>query len=1083
MIKYKIFINSILLITHCCLLPILSVSQSDEVPAISVGQVTFSMLEVQNLINGRKFEEALELINQLKPVINEAYGKGSFLASNIWKQLGTVYFYQQNYRESIKALDSCVVVMEKIVGPNNIFMVQPLNNLAAALREVGAYERSINCLMRALAIDTTMNLDKRNLYSNLGNNYNNLGNISQALYYYKLSLEVSSKYPSEITAKADDYNNIGTVYRIMGDYDTALNYFRQALELYEENARKSNISKQITTLGNLGGLLSDIGDNYGAKSMHEKALAISISHFGKEDHLSIAVCYNNLGLDCLNIGDYKRAIEYFQRALLYFQKNLPLGHPNIATAYANLGDSYSYIENYDLAISTIDKGLKIRALNDPNTPSNEINGYNNLAHIYVRMGQFDLAIEYFKRALENQIRLLGEEHPTTITLYNGLGNVYQAINDRKKAALYHQKALDIANNTLTKLHPTRGNVLSAMAENMVQQGFFNEAEQTFFESLKACNYRDTLSLEQVSSIPTLLYALHRMGVHYQKRAVATADSAFLHKARSCFAQAIATLDYHSQSISPASKSTLAAKAGEILSDAIVTNNLLHHETRRQEYLHEAFRFSERAKAFLLYQAMQEAEALQIAGIPDSLIKKEYNLRVDIAHWDKKRQELLSKGFLETDSIVLATIAKLGDLNQINEGLKQTFETKYSDYFRAKYDKSTIPVSEIQQNLLEPDQTLIEYAVGDSSIFIFVVQKEHFDMLKIQRDPNLDTLVRKLTREGLYGFHVNGADQISEQEAATNYTDAAFRLYQILLAPVKRAFSLTKRLLIIPDGILGYIPFETLLTQKPGRLGAFASYPYLLHEHQISYNYSATLLREMNKKTSRVKAPSDLLAMAPFYFGDARKLKPSVDSLDLFFETQRDGLDPLNYSGQEVLDITTIWKKQSKPLYGKEASMQQFLQLAGDYRILHLSTHGEADERMGDYAYLAFSQPSQNDFFDKLYARDLYNLRLNAELVVLSACETGTGKLQRGEGIISLARAFAYAGAESILTTLWKVKDSQTREIMVSFYRQLKLGKSKDIALWVAKSTYLKKRKGRDDSGAHPFYWASFIPIGVMTALR
>jgi CHAT domain-containing protein len=183
------------------------------------------------------------------------------------------------------------------------------------------------------------------------------------------------------------------------------------------------------------------------------------------------------------------------------------------------------------------------------------------------------------------------------------------------------------------------------------------------------------------------------------------------------------------------------------------------------------------------------------------------------------------------------------------------------------------------------------------------------------------------------------------------------------------------------------------------------------------------------------------------------------------------------SGEEVAAIVKIL--DGTPSYGTGATLQQFEQLAADYRILHLSTHGKADDRVGDYAYLAFGVTDETGTFDRLYARDLYNYTLNADMVVLSACETGIGKLQRGEGIISLARAFAYAGAKSIFTTLWQVSDEKTKYLMVYFYKNLKQGQTKDAALRNAKLEYMDKN---NSEALHPFFWAGLIGIGDMSRL-
>ena len=165
---------------------------------------------------------------------------------------------------------------------------------------------------------------------------------------------------------------------------------------------------------------------------------------------------------------------------------------------------------------------------------------------------------------------------------------------------------------------------------------------------------------------------------------------------------------------------------------------------------------------------------------------------------------------------------------------------------------------------------------------------------------------------------------------------------------------------------------------------------------------------------------------------------------------------------------------------KKATKYAFESLVGDYRIVHLATHGKANDKIGDYCFLAFTEQKDSVQNELLYVRDIYNLRLNADLVVLSACETGIGELRRGEGVISLARAFAYAGAKSLVTTLWSVNDKSTLNIMEGFYRQLRKGAPKNQALWQAKLDYLAKSKSEM---AHPFFWAAFVPIGDINPIK
>ncbi len=231
---------------------------------------------------------------------------------------------------------------------------------------------------------------------------------------------------------------------------------------------------------------------------------------------------------------------------------------------------------------------------------------------------------------------------------------------------------------------------------------------------------------------------------------------------------------------------------------------------------------------------------------------------------------------------------------------------------------------------------------------------------------------------------------------------------------------------------------------------------------------------MRDKKHRREPQYDFAAFAPFYNGDTTLLA----SMYAYDDLMRKDLQPLAFSGPEVAAAAKLMKGET--IAGPAATEERFTSTAGNYRILHLATHGRADNRVGDYAFLAFNEIKDSIENELLYVKDLYNLQLNADLVVLSACETGIGKLQRGEGIISLARAFAYAGAKSIVTSLWSVNDKSTSELMRFFYRELRRGKDKDEALRLARQRLIREATVRN---SHPFFWAAFVPLGDMRGVK
>ncbi|MBL7814566.1 MAG: CHAT domain-containing protein, partial [Saprospiraceae bacterium] len=299
-----------------------------------------------------------------------------------------------------------------------------------------------------------------------------------------------------------------------------------------------------------------------------------------------------------------------------------------------------------------------------------------------------------------------------------------------------------------------------------------------------------------------------------------------------------------------------------------------------------------------------------------------------------------------------------------------------------------------------------------------------------------------------------------------------QLQQKLIAPLSNL--LTREVVIVPDGVLGYVPFDVLLTEQPKDALKFEKHSYLGKKHIISYNYSATLWQEMRDKKHKTEPKKNFIGFAPYFNGDTTLLS-SLFSHDL---AMRKGLDSLKYTGEEVFKAQKLMRGES--MMDKKATKETFEKIAGDYRIVHLATHGKANDKIGDYCFLAFTEKKDSVQNELLYVRDIYNLSLNADLVVLSACETGIGELKRGEGIVSLARAFTYAGTKSMVTTLWDVNDKSTMYIMEGFYRQLRKGQPKDKALWQSKIDYFTRAKGEL---AHPYFWAAFIPIGDMQPIR
>ena len=305
---------------------------------------------------------------------------------------------------------------------------------------------------------------------------------------------------------------------------------------------------------------------------------------------------------------------------------------------------------------------------------------------------------------------------------------------------------------------------------------------------------------------------------------------------------------------------------------------------------------------------------------------------------------------------------------------------------------------------------------------------------------------------------------SRQTDFIKFAQSARQLYQELLFPALQNISPSiNELVIVTDGILGYVPLQILVTNDDWQNSKEARYDklaYLLYDYQISYAYSATFLQEAaNLQQLRQSNAQQIGLFAPIFKGRSA--------------VQRDGeqLDNLLYSQREVAVIDSI--VNGELFLAQAASIANFREHLAQYKILHLSTHATVDDQNPLNSRIHFID-------DYLSTNEVYNLPLSAELVVLSACNTGGGQLRRGEGILSLARSFAYAGCPSMVTSLWKVNDVQTSALMIDFYKNLFSFQTQDAALRQAQLNYLTQVKSYEN--AHPHYWGAFVQIGVPDAV-
>jgi CHAT domain-containing protein len=458
--------------------------------------------------------------------------------------------------------------------------------------------------------------------------------------------------------------------------------------------------------------------------------------------------------------------------------------------------------------------------------------------------------------------------------------------------------------------------------------------------------------------------------------------------------------------------------------------------KKRLYLEQAFYFAEKSKSAVLLEAIADANAKSFAGIPPELLEQERSLKSAIA---LTAQKLAQKPSAEEEKYLRETSF---NLKRSYETFIQQLEKQFPDYFNLKFNPSTPSIQDLQQ-LIGSHAALISYFIDESKgrLYIFQISKKSFKLIERPIPADFDKYVTGL-RNGLFFNELR------------TYSLSARNLHTLLIPKI--AGNITE-LVILPTGRLGIIPFETLLTQSSESTD-YAKLPYLINRFSIRYEFSAGLILQKSRAVKSTASPSILLC-APVSF------------------PAKDQLSDLPGTEQEVKEIARLFA--AKNLKGDSflnAQANEHLvksDVLSRYTLLHFATHGVVDENNPELSRVFLQSDSEAED-GNLFAGEIYNLKLQANLVTLSACQTGLGKISKGEGVIGLSRALVYAGARNIVVSFWSVADQSTADLMRDFYAQQLQGNSTDFGrdLRAAKLNLIKKGQY-----SAPYYWAPFILIG------
>lgn len=855
-------------------------------------------------------------------------------------------------------------------------------------------------------------------------------NVDKCLHYTKMAIPLLQK-----TRQWEKYvyclNCLSYCYNRKEEHDSMEINNVLALQEAERYLSYDN-PYYIAAVNNLGVVYSRI------KEDHQKALSLykaALNQFHDDNiHNGIlGTLLNNIGKEYQQMGDFDNAILYHKEALLnfrkafeYFPEDFTNPYFKLAEVYSALAKLYEFKQDYATAKQYLGEELQLLNTYFQEYDANYfIYTYVNLAEISVKQDKLTDAAVYLEKALHFDSLTAaqkGKIFGTYAELYLKEGKFRKAADFNRKAIQYipGEQSVEIA-----KALYREGKILGAQHQFIEAVGFLDRASLKLtpdsgdhgFDSL----HQATRILSRIDFIDILHSKARMLESLYQQDGKAF----FLEEALEVYFSISFLSDQIRQDYqTEESKLFLNKTIHRFYEDALSISYELFQITQDSKYIEYAFYFSEKSKAIALLEELLLKEAEGVFSIPAPLKEKFYQLRSEINYYTKLLDQAPA-GEKDTGRVEIWNSRLLKarrDYGELNEDIAQ----KYPNYHHL-IQPQIITVPQLQKELLHPKQLFIEYFVGEKKGYVFVIGKNKISFLKLQR---IDVLESRIT-DLLQNLKMFGK--------TTDFPENAHLLFQQLIRPLSVTEEIT-HLVIVPDGALAFLPFEVLISNA-GVVSKPKSLSFLLKIYNINYAYSGTVLNTQRK--SELKR-SSILAVAPVFENDPDKyLKCSQN------------------------EVKTFESFQSKTLLRQAASKNNFFSYWNKYEILHIASHATSSDTL-------LKQPAI-DFWDgQLYLTDLYTFNTYPHLVVLSACETNVGELRAGEGVLSLARGFAFSGTPSLVTTLWKVNDKSTSTIIEAFYGFLEIGYTKDEALRAAKLQYIQHCT---DSKAAPYYWASLLQLG------
>ncbi len=1011
----------------------------------------------QLINNGKKIEAKAELNRQ----INQFTAEENYdTLVNFIEFVGS-YSLSENNRDL--ALEKAVDFGNKLLKLNNAkISARTLKELAWIYDEAGkpdvAYEKAEEALEFANQLQVNKEGTIAGLIYNMGYYASETGNYPLAKKHYLRCLQIVTQMEMQDFVFEQQINNsLGGIMWREGKLDSCNYYFNKSLE-----ALKNTKSEPINTFYrpalvymNMAVVSNMLGKNNEAISFSENAIKKFQKYIDKgKDEQKINAAKNsqlsaidNLGVFYNAIGEFKKAEELITYSFEVKKKMMSHDAPRLIISKIILAQAKINTQDIDGAASLLDESLNTIVSGDATQAYWYSFALISRAKIFEQNDEIEKAAACYAKGEENFRKALdGNYNNEFLTELNNMAIFYAKNNNKKKALDLVQETYDAVQNSDFKNTLQELTNLIAIADIYYHLQDYEKAVNYSNQALNFNNnngyqtHQDSVLFEFNKPRAIVINAKSKYQLQTDK------SEEFLTFMLNEIEKGLKILEQRKSIINSAvDLNQLLTQNSELIDFAEKIRLELYYLTNNEKFLNDLLKLHESSVYNRIRARFNIVNEINFGGIPRSVVNRESYLK-----------EQVSKALNPDKNKEIKSFIVAGNQLQL---FIDSLKSGYPKYYKMRYATLEHSLDNLG-DAIHKNTTVIRYLFIEDELYAFVI-----------------------TRQGksIYKLNFEGEQEIINLLSANqfNVNDINLKLHQ-LYQKIWQPFAdkvTTENIIIIPDGPLFNLSFETLTPVKINNFKEFAS-KSLLAKYNISYNYSLFLLNENQHK---IDYSNNFIAFAPEFTPQMKDSYKIAINDSVFFDKAYLTLLPQPFSIDLIKHYSRFFNGSS--FLNERASKQLFVNMAKEHKIIHIGTHAESNNISPELSRLIFAKNSKDTFSvndNSLYAYEIYDQNLSSNLAVLTACETGKPTYQAGEGMISLAHAFNYAGSESILTSLWKVDEQSSTEIVSLFYNYIAQGMAKHKALRQAKLDYISGAKGRTIS---PQYWAGLILIGDVSPIE